>query len=232
MSGVGLDRAACEFVEQSAWGRCLSWHELSRVIDRMHDKRIEPGGHLVSVGTDADHWIGIMGGLLVQSVGAADGRVSTLTAVCRDVWFGEGSVMKKERWRYDVVAVRESRAVLVPRQTFEWIRERSLPFNHYLTRLLNERLSLYMGLLASERLRSPDARMAGVLASLFDPALYPHRSPQIQMTQDELALLAGVSRQRANAALRKLETAGLLLLERGGLTVLDVDGLRSFKSPG
>jgi CRP/FNR family cyclic AMP-dependent transcriptional regulator len=227
-----LDRAACEFVEQSAWGRCLSWRELSRVIDQMHDKRIEPGGHLVSVGTDADHWIGIMDGLLVQSVGDASGRVSTLTAVCRDVWFGEGSVMKKERWRYDVVAVSESRAALVPRQTFEWIRERSLPFNHYLTRLLNERLSLYMGLLASERLRSPDARMAGVLASLFDPALYPLRSPQIQMTQDELALLAGVSRQRANAALRKLETGGLLQLQRGGLTVLDVDGLRSYKSTG
>lgn len=224
-----MDRTACEFVEKSSWGRCLSSQELNRVIDEAHEMRVEPHRHLVRAGADADHWIGIMDGLLVQSVSAANGRVSTLTAVGRDVWFGEGSVMKEERWRYDVIAVRAAHAVLIPRSTFEWMRKRSLPFNHFLTQLLNERLSLYMGLLASERLRSLDARMAVVLASLFDPALYPHQSPRIQMTQEELALLAGVSRQRANGALRKLELAGLLRRERGGLTVLDVDGLRNFK---
>ena len=67
-----------------------------------------------------------------------------------------------------------------------------------------------------------------MLAALFNPVLYPGTNRLLQISQEELGYLAGVSRQRANQGLKTLEDAGLLKSEYGGIHVLDVDGLRQF----
>ncbi len=74
--------------------------------------------------------------------------------------------------------------------------------------------------------------MARCLASLFDPALYPRTSSFVQLSQEEIGLLAAVSRQRANEALHELAGRGLLRVEFGGVTVLDVPGLRGYCGGG
>ena len=50
----------------------------------------------------------------------------------------------------------------------------------------------------------------------------------MQLSQEEIGYLSGVSRQRVNQALQVLEAAGLLKVEYGGLRILDLDGLRRF----
>ena len=86
--------------------------------------------------------------------------------------------------------------------------------------MLNERLSHYMGLLANERLTTSAQRLAHVLASLYDPDLYPNRPAMLPMSQSDIALLSGMSRQHANAALQKLQTQGLLEVGRSGVRVM------------
>jgi DNA-binding GntR family transcriptional regulator len=49
----------------------------------------------------------------------------------------------------------------------------------------------------------------------------------LRITQQELAYLAGLSRQRVNRALSVLEQQGLIRIEYGGLRVLDLEGLRT-----
>jgi CRP-like cAMP-binding protein len=61
----------------------------------------------------------------------ADGRTSTFTGVPAGGWFGEGSLLKTEARRYDVVALRASRIAWVPRRMFEWLLNTSLPFNRF-----------------------------------------------------------------------------------------------------
>jgi DNA-binding GntR family transcriptional regulator len=48
----------------------------------------------------------------------------------------------------------------------------------------------------------------------------------LRITQQELAYLAGLSRQRVNEALRVLESQQLIRVEYGGLRILNLDGLR------
>ncbi len=79
-----------------------------------------------------------------------------------------------------------------------------------------------------ERLLEPDARVARSLAALFNPVLYPEQLTDVQLSQEEVGYLTGVSRQRANQALQVLEKAGLLKVEYGRIKILDLDGLRSF----
>jgi CRP/FNR family transcriptional regulator, cyclic AMP receptor protein len=79
-------------------------------------------------------------------------------------------------------------------------------------------------------LNRPDERVARSLASLFHPLLYPGVGGVLRITQQELAYLIGLSRQRVNEALKVLEAGGLIAVEYGGLRVCDLDGLRRFRS--
>ena len=114
------------------------------------------------------------------------------------------------------------------RQTFNWLLDHSIPFNRYMIEQLNERLGQFIGMMENERLLDPDARVARCLAGLFNPVLYPGTNRLLQISQEELGYLAGVSRQRANQALRTLEDAGLVRSEYGGIDILDLDGLSRF----
>jgi DNA-binding GntR family transcriptional regulator len=50
------------------------------------------------------------------------------------------------------------------------------------------------------------------------------------MSQDEIAELAGLSRQRTQRALKVLAEKGLLRTERIGVTILDLNGLQRFRA--
>ena len=56
--------------------------------------------------------------------------------------------------------------------------------------------------------------------------LYPGVGEVLRITQQELAYLVGLSRQRVNVALRTLEAQGSIRIEYGGLRVLDLAALR------
>lgn len=82
-------------------------------------------------------------------------------------------------------------------------------------------------MIENERMLDTDARIARGLAALFNPVLYPGTNRLLQISHvQELGYLAGVSRQRANQALKVLEDAGLVRSEYGGINVLDLEGLR------
>jgi CRP/FNR family transcriptional regulator, cyclic AMP receptor protein len=72
------------------------------------------------------------------------------------------------------------------------------------------------------------ARLARSIASLFYPILYPDSNRHLEITQQEIGALSGISRQNANQCLKRLEKQGLLRLQYGGVTVGDLDGLRRY----
>ncbi len=212
----------------SVWAATLEAGELERVVGESRERLLPVGGHAACCGESADCWFGVIEGLLKMSVSLPDGRHSTFTGVTAGGWAGEGTLLKGGRWRYDAIAVRETRLACVPRATFDRLVSSSLPFNRFLLSQLNARLSLFIGLMEFDRLFGPDARVARCLASLFDPDLYPSAGPFVALSQEEIGLLAGVSRQRANTSLHQLESAGLLKIAFGGVLVLDLAGLRSY----
>lgn len=221
-----------EMLSGSLWAAGLSPEQFEWVARNTVERRVAAGGFVLRMGEPAEHWTGIIEGLAKMSVTAPDGRTASFTGVTAGGWFGEGSLLKTaERWRYDAIALRDTRLACVPRRIFTELLDASLPFNRFVLAHLNARLSLFIGLAEFDRLLGPDARVARCLASLFDPDLYPHTEPLIQLTQDEVALLSAVSRQRANRALHELAAAGLLRIEFKGIRVLDLQGLRCYAGP-
>jgi CRP/FNR family cyclic AMP-dependent transcriptional regulator len=83
-----------------------------------------------------------------------------------------------------------------------------------------------------DRLTDPDTRVARSLASLFHPVLYPGVGTVLRITQQELAYLVGLSRQRVNEALQHLQREGAIYVEYGGVQVLDLACLQRYGTAG
>jgi CRP-like cAMP-binding protein len=126
------------------------------------------------------------------------------------------------------VALRDTRLALMDQGTFFWLYENSVAFNRFLVVQLNERLGQFIGLVEHGRTLDVTARLARSIASLFNPILYPDLSRHLEITQEEIGALSGISRQNANQCLKRLEKEGLLRLEYGGVTILDIERLRSY----
>ncbi len=212
----------------AAWFRMLDSEQRARVERDISVQHVQAGTIIERKGELAQAWIGVLSGLVKVSVGNAEGKVASLTGVPAGGWIGEGSLLKREVRKYDVVALRDSVVARLPASTFEWLLDSSIPFNRYLLHQLNERVAQFIGKAEYDRLLDPDARVARCLAELFNPLLYPGMGMRLAITQEEVGYLARVSRQRANQALRKLEGAGLLKVEYGAVRVMDLDGLKHY----
>jgi len=212
----------------STWTRELPAEQLSRVRAAIVVRDFEAGSTVCRKGDPASAWVGVIDGLVKLHSLSPSGKSVTFAGIPAGGWFGEGSVLKGEPLKYDIVALRDSRIALMPEATFRWLLDTSIAFNRFLLTQLNERLGQFIGMVEHDRLLEPDARVARALAGLFNPLLYPDTRPHIQISQEELGYLAGASRQRVNRALRVLAGAGLIKVDYGLVTVLDLAGLQRY----
>jgi len=217
-----------DMLRRTSWAQTLSDEDFARAREGSTERLVPTGGYVCRKGEPVEHWHGVIEGLAKMSSDWATGKTASFTGIAAGGWFGEGSMLKSEPRRYDVIALRDTRIVCVRRDTFHWLLDNSIAFNRFIINQINERLGLFIGLLESERLLDVDARVARTMAALFHPVLQPEIESRIAISQEEIGYLAGVSRQRVNRALRTLEDAGFLTTEYGGVTVLDLEGLRRF----
>jgi CRP/FNR family transcriptional regulator, cyclic AMP receptor protein len=214
---------------QARWARDLTDELRRRVLAETSIRTIDAGGSVCHKGEPPEYWIGVLSGLVKVVAVSAQGRSTSFTGVPPGGWFGEGTLLKRERRRYDAIALRESTVAYVPFNTFMLLLESSMPFNHFLLTQINERLGQFLAMVEHDRLLGPDARLAKELVDLFNPVLYPGDGKSLPISQEELANLVGLSRQRVNRALRRLERAGLVRVGYRTLTILDLEGLRRFE---
>ena len=211
------------------WIESLQPDERARVVDDLKVVQVAPGELLCRVGRPATFWFGVVDGLLKMSNNSAQGMPITFTGVPPGGWFGEGTVLKRESYRYNIEALRRSVVAGIPVETFHWLIDRSIPFNRFITQQLNERLGQFIAAREIDRMSDPDARVARSLAALFHPVLYPGVGEMLRITQQELGYLVGLSRQRVNESLQAMQQAEVIRIEYGGVRVLDLQALRAYR---
>lgn len=205
----------------AVWSAELTPEEAERARRGISEKTFGKGAFICHQGDRFDYWGGVISGIVKLSTVSDSGKQVSLAGLAAGAWFGEGSVLKKERRRYDLVALREARLALMDSGTFFWLYENSTGFNRYLVRQFNERLGQFIGQVENERLLDATGRVARALATIFNPTLNPGIGTHIGITQEEIGLLSGLSRQVTNQSLKALETSGILVAERGGVSIRD-----------
>lgn len=209
------------------WLALLRPDERERALADLLVGDAEAGDYVCRVGKPVTYWFGVVQGLLKMSADSAQGMTMTFAGMPPGGWFGEGTVLKREPYRYNIEALRKSVVAGLPVESFHWLLDHSIGFNRFVMNQLNERLGQFIAAREIDRLNNPDLRVARSLAALFNPVLYPAVGEILRITQQELAYLVGLSRQRVNEALRSLEAQGLIRVEYGGLRVLNIAALRS-----
>lgn len=209
------------------WLPALLPDERARAVAHITVGDALPGDHVCRLGRPVTYWFGVVEGLLKMSSETAQGQTITYSGLPPGGWFGEGTVLKRESYRYNVQALRRSVVAGLPVDTFHWLLDHSIGFNRFVMNQLNERLAQFIAAREIDRLNNPDVRVARSLAALFNPVLFPGVGEMLRITQQELAYLAGLSRQRVNEALAALQEQGIIRVEYGGVRVLDLHALRT-----
>jgi CRP-like cAMP-binding protein len=211
------------------WLGVLSGVDRERAVLSLRVAPTQAGERIARHGRAPTFWFGVVDGLLKMSNDTAAGGTITYMGIPPGAWFGEGTLLKREPYRYNIEALRASVVAGLPIEDFHALLDRSIPFNRYVMGLLNERLGQFIAAREIDRQTDPESRVAGSLAQLFHPVLYPGVGSLLRITQQELGYLVGLSRQRVNQALSALAARGLIRVEYGGVRVLDLPGLRGFR---
>ena len=209
------------------WLRVLQPAERERAVRDIKVGDAHAGDYVCRIGKPVTYWFGVVEGLLKMHTDDEEGHPLTFAGLPPGGWFGEGTVLKRESYRYNIQALRRSTVAGLPVDSFHWLLDHSIGFNRFVMGQLNERLAQFIAAREIDRMNNPDLRVARSLASLFNPVLYPGVGEVLRITQQELAYLVGLSRQRVNEALAVLEAEGAIQVEYGGLRILDLAALRS-----
>ncbi len=211
------------FLATQSWFARLPLSTQTRVGEQVLCTKGKKGDVLLHANTPVEGCYAVLSGLVkLQSV-PVKGRSSTFLGVACGDWFGEGSALKTEPRRYEVVALRDTELLCLPRSEFDQLRATSIEFNQFLVKQLNLRVGQAMALIEASRLRTPEQRVALSLSPLFWS-----RTRKLSLSQDELANLVGISRQTTNRALQSLAQRGLVTLEFGRVDIADHEALTRF----
>jgi CRP/FNR family transcriptional regulator, cyclic AMP receptor protein len=209
------------------WLHLLAAPERARAESELRVGEALPGDYVCRVGKPITLWFGVISGLLKMSSDDAQGVTMTFTGISPGGWFGEGTALKREPYRYNILALRKSVVAGLPVDTFHWLLDHSIAFNRFIMNQLNARVGQFIAAREVDRMNNPDLQVARTLAALFNPELFPGVGSVLLITQQELGYLVGLSRQRVNLALQELQRRGCIRVEYGGLRVLRLDELRA-----
>jgi CRP-like cAMP-binding protein len=159
----------------AAWSRELNERELEIARAGIVEKSYSADEFIFMRGDQFEYWTGVVTGLARMGIVSRGGKATSFAGLSAGAWFGEGSVLKNEPRRYDVVALRDTRLAMMDRSTFFWLFENSVGLTSSGGQL-NERLGQFIALLEYGRTLDATARLARGIASLsihslsgFDP---------------------------------------------------------------
>jgi CRP/FNR family transcriptional regulator, cyclic AMP receptor protein len=219
-------------ISRSAWSANLTEEQHARIQKDAFEQAYSAGAIVCHQGAPPDHWLGVIDGFVKVDTVSKEGRSTTLAGVPAGSWFGEGAVLKDERRPYSVVALRDSKVAFIPLNTFEWLIDNSHSFSRFVINQLNARCGYYVGLVRNLRLNRASTRVAFCLSELFNRQLYVAPSLTLDLSQEEIGRLSGLSRQNTNRAMRELADAGFLKIDYGSVRILDLAGLQDLSHSG
>jgi CRP/FNR family cyclic AMP-dependent transcriptional regulator len=215
--------------EIAFWSAELTPEEIERTRRGISEKSFAKGAYICHKGDKLDPWIGVISGLVRIGTISQKGKTVTIAGMRAGIWFGEGSVLKKEARQYDIVALRDVKLAMMGSATFFWLFENSVGFNRFLVKQFNERIGQFIALVEFDRSLDATGKVARNIAWLCNPVLVPRVDNQLDITQEEIGLISGVSRQAVNGALQLLEQKKLLRVGHGGITILDLEKLSRYE---
>lgn len=196
-------------------------------------QRLHAGEYVFRQGDRGGHFLTLLRGSLKASTLREDGKEAILAVLDSAHWFGEASMLDGLPRSHDVMATRDSEVLGIDQATFD-----RLMFDNGFARaicvLQAQHTRLVYRLLEDSMLRSTRARIVSRLEQLArgDGSLDGAQRNTVRISQDQLAMMLGISRQTLSLELRELVGAGALELGYRQLRILSLEKLRALAAQG
>lgn len=110
---------AADYLKRIAsWSRDLDERAIEVARAGIVEKSYRADEFIVMRGDQFEYWTGVVSGLARMGIVSRGGKATSFAGLTAGAWFGEGTVLKNEARRYDVVALRGTRLALMDRATF------------------------------------------------------------------------------------------------------------------
>lgn len=222
-----------QVLRANPWFGGLPAAEQQAMMDLAEPVRLPRGSVLYRKGLPETGFYGIVRGLVKISSVAPDGREGILALIEAGNWFSESTLLDGEVNPYDATVVEDVQLLVISREGFETLMLRQ-PFAAAIARLEAQRLRAVFSMVEDAMLRDMRTRVARRLLVLAhgDATMAAQARAQVQVSQDALAMMLGVTRQTLAKELKVLVDTGVLALGYGRIDILDVPALQVIAGPG
>jgi CRP-like cAMP-binding protein len=125
-------RSLDDLLAASKWAGALSAEQLQRARTAILVRELQSGNYVCRKDDPSNVWVGVIDGLVKAENLSDTGKSVTFATFPANSWFGEGSILKREARKYNVIAVRDSRVALMPAVAFFRLLDTSIPFNRFI----------------------------------------------------------------------------------------------------
>ena len=230
VSAMGLSVSVVEKISTSPWFSSLPLAEQSSLAADSTLVCIDVDQPLCRRGDQPDGFYGIVEGRLKASNVRSDGKEAILSILEPGNWFGQMSAITGWPYAHDVIALETAQIVWLPLDAFH-SRMQSAAFAKSIAELLAQHTGLLYQMLEEATLYSTRARIARRLMHLAhgDATFATGSRSSIQVSQDTLAMMLGISRQTLSLELKEMASKGALALRYGHVEIVSMDVLKSFE---
>jgi CRP/FNR family transcriptional regulator, cyclic AMP receptor protein len=229
VSVMGLSASVVGKISTSPWFSSLPLADQGSLAADSTLVSIDVDRPLCRRGDQPDGFYGIVEGRLKASNVRGDGKEAILSILEPGNWFGQMSVITGWPYAHDVIALETAQVVRVPVEAFH-AHMQGAAFARSIAELLAQHTGLLYQMLEEATLFSTRARIARRLMHLArgDATFAAGDRSKIQVSQDTLAMMLGISRQTLSLELKDMAAKGALALRYGHVEIVSMDVLKSF----
>ena len=206
------------------WFGALPLRERRAMLAACELQRLRPGEMLFRQGDAVPPGTGAFYGLASGSIKASslreDGKEAILVVLEAGNWFGEISLIDQQPRTHDATAVTACEVLALPRAAFDAMMQRPV-FARAISQMMAARVRALYGMVEDATLRSTRARVARRLLLLArgDATQASQARPVVPVSQEQLAMMLGVTRQTLSKELQALSRAGAVVLGYGRIEI-------------
>lgn len=197
------------------------------VMSTMARRSFRKGDTLVFEGDVGDSLHLIERGKVAIRTSTPMGEIVTLTVLGAGESFGEQALLADDARRTaSVVALEPVETRVLHRVDFERLRAQHPSVERFLVEVMSAQVRRLSTMVLEAMYLPADRRVVRRIGDLAE--IYRGSAPvvDIPVRQEDLATMAGTTRQTANQVLKQLEDDGVVTLRRGGVAIVQLDELR------
>ncbi len=215
--------------DTNGWFASLSTATQAEITASSRRVFVKAGAVLYSVGDPPGTFYGLVSGSLKISSSRRDGKEAILSMLEPGIWFGEMSMVDGQARTHEAMAAVDSVVLAMNQREFDRLLQQS-DFSCGIARLLAARMRLLFAVLEDSVLRPTLSRVARrlMLLSHGDSALENDSRRVVPVSQTQLALMVGVTRQTLAKELQVMIGAGALVARYGRIEIVSLELLERF----